>query len=130
MDTPVSGTPRLILRLEALAVLVASVAAYNWMHGSWLLFGLLLLVPDVSLVGYAVGARVGATVYNALHTYVAPSLLALIGAVSGADVMPVCSIWVAHIAMDRALGLGLKVPVAFASTHLGTVRRKSPVAAA
>jgi hypothetical protein len=126
MDTPVSGTPRLILRVEALAVLVASVVAYKWMHGSWLVFAVLLLAPDLSLAGYAVNARVGAVAYNVLHTYVAPSLLALVGALSGANVMPVCCIWVAHIAMDRALGLGLKFPLAFEYTHLGTVGRKSP----
>jgi hypothetical protein len=27
-------------------------------------------------------------------------------------------IWTAHIAMDRALGYGLKYPTAFKSTHL------------
>jgi hypothetical protein len=124
MDTPVSGTPRLLLRVEALAVLILSVVAYQRLHGSWILFALLLLVPDVSLAGYAINPRVGAAAYNVFHSYVSPALLALVGAVTGASVLPVCAIWVAHIGMDRVLGFGLKFPTAFESTHLGTLSRK------
>lgn len=126
MDTSVSGTPRLLLRVEGLVVLIAAVVAYQTIGGSWLLFALLLLVPDVALVGYLANPRVGAAAYNALHTYLGPGALAalgLAGMVSG--VWPICLIWIAHIGMDRALGLGLKFPNAFKSTHLGTVGRSA-----
>ena len=35
--------------------------------------------------------------------------------------MQVAAIWVAHIAMDRALGYGLKLPTGFTDTHLGKI---------
>jgi hypothetical protein len=124
MDTAVSGTPRAILRLEGLAVLLFSVAAYQATEGSWWMFALLLLVPDVSLAGYAANPRLGALTYNLFHTYLAPASLAALGALGLPHAMPIAIIWVAHIAMDRALGLGLKFPTAFESTHLGTVGRK------
>jgi hypothetical protein len=113
-----------LLRLEGLVLLVASVVAYRAMGGSWLLFALLLLVPDVALVGYAAGPRIGALAYNALHTYLGPAAL---GALASFGVIPnawpVGVIWLAQIGMDRALGLGLKFANGFQSTHLGQVGR-------
>lgn len=65
-------TPRHLLHLEGAAVLFVSVFAYYLSHGSWLLFALLFLVPDLSMVGYLSSARTGAATYNAIHTYVVP----------------------------------------------------------
>lgn len=127
MDTPVSGTPRVLLRIEGLAVLVGGVVGYRALGASWLMFALLFLVPDAALAAYVAGPRVGAHVYNALHSYVAPAVLAALaylGVVPGA--WPICLIWMAHIGMDRSLGLGLKFATAFRDTHLGTVGRAAP----
>lgn len=124
MQTAVSGVPRLLLRVEGLCALVASTLAYHHLGGSWMLFVLLLLVPDLALLGYAAGPRVGAILYNACHTYLAPALLAALayfGILPGAWLLSL--IWVAHIGLDRALGLGLKFETAFRDTHLGTVGR-------
>jgi len=68
-------TPRPLLHLEGAVVLAMSVGAYRWSHGSWLMFALLFLVPDLSMIGYAGGARAGSITYNAIHTYVGPLLL-------------------------------------------------------
>jgi hypothetical protein len=126
MDTPVSGTPRLLLRLEGLAVLIVAVTGYHAIGASWVLFAVLLLLPDLGLLGYLAGPRIGALAYNTVHTYVGPAglaALAYLGVAPGA--WPVCLIWVAHIGMDRALGLGLKFPSAFRDTHLGAVQAGS-----
>lgn len=129
MHTPVSGTPRLLLRLEALAVLIAAIIGYRAVGGSWMLFGVTLLLPDVALAAYAAGPRVGAAVYNAFHSYLAPAALAAIAYfTSSTTFWALCLIWVAHIGMDRALGLGLKFSTAFRDTHLGTVGRIVPTA--
>ena len=113
-----------MLRLEALAVLIAAVIGYRALGASWLLFAVALLLPDVSLAAYAGGPRVGAAVYNAFHSYLAPALLATVAYFnSSALLWAVCLIWIAHIGMDRALGLGLKFSSAFRDTHLGTVGR-------
>ena len=129
MDTPVTGTPRVLLRLEGLALLLASVVAYRALGGSWTFFALLLLVPDVALVGYVAGPRIGALAYNALHTYAGPAILAAIAHLSGQPALwPYCLVWLAHIGMDRSLGLGLKYAAAFQSTHLGNVGRGAPTA--
>lgn len=110
-----------LLRLEGLAVLGLAVAAYASLDASWLLFALLLLVPDVSMIGYLKDPRLGARTYNAVHTYVGPAVL---GAAAWAGTYEltgaIALIWAAHIGMDRMLGFGLKYPSAFGDTHLGT----------
>ena len=69
--------PRPLLHLEGAAVLAVSVFAYHSDHGSWGLFALLFLMPDVSMVGYLANAQIGAAVYNAVHTYLGPLLCVL-----------------------------------------------------
>jgi hypothetical protein len=116
--------PRVLLRLEGLVLLVASVIAYHAIGGSWTLFVILILAPDVGLAGYLAGPQVGALAYNALHTYVGPAALAALAYLGVLpDSWPICLIWLAHIGMDRAFGLGLKFPSAFQDTHLGRVGR-------
>ena len=86
---------------------------------SWWLFILLLFVPDVSALGYVVNKRVGAVVYNIVHTYVLALIVLGIGYVSELPVMMMLGvIWVAHIGMDRMCGFGLKYPSAFQDTHM------------
>jgi hypothetical protein len=112
--------PRALLRLEGLAMLVGAVAAYVALGERFWLFAALFLVPDLSLLGYLRGPRVGAIVYNAGHSLIGPLVLASVGVVAGLPiVLPGALVWVAHIGFDRALGYGLKYGTAFADTHLG-----------
>jgi hypothetical protein len=89
---------------------------------SWVLFAMVFLVPDVSFVAYLAGPRVGAVVYNALHSYAGPALLAGTLALVGQPVA-IPLVWIAHIGLDRCLGYGLKYGTAFGDTHLGRLTR-------
>lgn len=121
----VSGAVRVWLRLEGLTVLVAAVLAYGRLDGGWLRFALLFLVPDLSMLAYLAGPRIGAAAYNALHSYVGPLLLGIAGVLGGAsDAVALALVWIAHIGFDRVLGYGLKYPTAFQRTHLGTIGRR------
>ena len=114
--------PRVLLRLEGFAVLTAALVVYFDNDYSVLALVLLFLAPDVSFLGYLGGTRVGAVVYNAVHTYVAPLSLGIVGVLANTDVaVQVALIWSAHIGMDRLLGYGLKYPTAFEDTHLSRV---------
>lgn len=129
MDTPVSGMPRILVRVEGLAMLVGAVLTYQAIDASWLLFAAVFLVPDLALIGYVAGPRKGAYAYNSVHTYIGPAVLAALaylGVVPRA--WPMCLIWIAHIGMDRALGLGLKFSSAFQDTHLGRIGRPARTA--
>jgi hypothetical protein len=115
-----------LLRLEGAAVLVAAVAAYASIGGSWLLFALLLLAPDLAMIGYRFGPVAGAAAYNAAHTYLAPAALGAAGLALGAPTMQALAlIWTAHIGLDRALGYGLKYATGFSDTHLGRIGRSA-----
>jgi hypothetical protein len=119
--------PTRILRIEGAVALTAAVLV--WAHagvGSWLVFALAFVVPDISMIGYVKGPRVGAFAYNMAHTYAAPALLAVLG-LSGAPsaVWRFAVVWVAHIGFDRLLGYGLKHPTGFGDTHLGVLGRAS-----
>ena len=116
--------PTAILRLEGAVILSLAVFLYVRVDGGWLLFVLLLLVPDVGILGYLRGPRTGAITYNALHTTVGPAALAVIGIVAeSAAAISVALVWFAHIGMDRLLGYGLKRTSGFRDTHLGGIGR-------
>ena len=55
---------------------IAGLALFGWLDGPWLLVIPLLLLPDVSMLGYLGGPRLGALTYNAAHTW-APGLALL-----------------------------------------------------
>ena len=73
------------------------------------MFALLFLAPDLPLLSFLAGPRVGAAVYNAFHAYPLPAILAAIGLLGGTTpAMAVALVWFAHIGMDRTLGFGLR----------------------
>jgi hypothetical protein len=121
---------RIILRLEGLALGLISVWLYKVLAPSagithkWWVFLALILVPDLSMLGYLGGPRIGAVAYNVVHTWAVPVLLFAIGWWGGVPLLlPLAFILGAHIGFDRALGFGLKLPTAFRDTHLGGIGR-------
>lgn len=124
MSIPTQHPPSISpwLRIEHLAALIAVVAIYARVSGDWLVFALLLFVPDISMVGYLRGPRIGSVVYNAGHLLAAA--IALTGLGVAADSLPIVQIgliWAAHITLDRAIGYGFKYPTNFKDTHLQRV---------
>lgn len=122
--TAVVGLPRLFLRLEGLAALLAGSASYLVMGGEVLLLVPLLLLVDVSMAGYLAGPRAGAVAYNLAHNWGASIVvLGLAWWLSSTPFGLAGAILLAHTGMDRAVGYGLKYPTAFADTHLGRIGR-------
>jgi hypothetical protein len=114
--------PRVLLGAEGAVAFVAATALYFHGDHPWWLFLVLILAPDLAMVGYAFGARAGAIAYDALHTYAVPVTLAAAGVVWDVDTLvAVALIWIAHIGADRAIGYGLKYPSGFKDTHLQRV---------
>jgi len=110
--------PLVLLRAEGLVLVVASVTAFWSLEGGWGWFALLLLAPDLCFVAYLAGARAGTVVYNLAHTTVGPLLLGVVGIAAAERYAALAAlIWLAHIGLDRALGLGLKYPTGFKDTH-------------
>lgn len=115
----------LAVRLEWVTAAAAAIIFYVMSGVSWWLFALLILAPDLSMLGYLAGPRAGAIAYNALHILIVPLVLALAGRLLGnSAVTAIALIWIAHIAIDRALGYGLKLSTGFQDTHLGRIGRR------
>ena len=115
----------LVVRLEWVSAAAVAIVFYAMSGVSWWLFALLILAPDLSMLGYLAGPRVGAVAYNALHILIAPLVLGIAGVLlAGPITTAVALIWIAHIAIDRALGYGLKLPTGFQDTHLGRIGRE------
>jgi hypothetical protein len=107
------------LRLEGLAAAAVSAVFYARTGASWWLFAALWLAPDLSMLGYLGGPKLGARIYNAIHSYITPTTLAVTGLLLGSTaVLPYALIWANHIAVDRLLGYGLKYSAGFQWTHL------------
>jgi len=121
----VTGGVRIALRLEGLAAFTAAMAIYARNDFSWPAFALLVLTPDLAMLAYFAGHRVGALSYNLAHTYVLALALTLAGFFGGVPFAAAGGlIWIAHIGFDRALGYGLKYPTAFGDTHLGRIGQR------
>lgn len=110
------------LRIEGLAAFVAGLIVFVALGGPWLLAIPLLLVPDVSMVGYLRGPRLGALTYNLVHNWAFGLAVLGLGAWSGVGTVTMAgAILIAHVGMDRALGYGLKLATSFQDTHLGRI---------
>lgn len=117
----ISGTT-IVLRLEGLALALTCLWLFSLFHQSWWLFAVLILVPDLSMLGYLAGPKAGAALYNAVHSWVLVVLLFFLAFYPGAGsplLLSIPFILGAHIGIDRALGFGLKHASGFKDTHLG-----------
>ncbi len=124
MASAVSGGVRVLLRIEGLCVLAISLLAYAKFGGGWGAFVLCFFVPDLSLLGYLAGARVGAVLYNCAHSFIGALAILAVGVLMSQPVAITAGIiWLAHIGFDRALGYGLKYSAGFGLTHLGRIGR-------
>jgi uncharacterized protein DUF4260 len=111
--------PGILLRIEGGCILAFSVLCYREIHANWVLFVVLLLVPDLAMLGYLRGVRTGAAWYNLVHTLTGPIALIACALLAKATwALPYGLIWTSHIGLDRVLGFGLKYPTRFNDTHL------------
>jgi len=118
----VTGGLRTLLRLEGLALLAGMTLLYAVWGGSWWVYFILFLAPDLSFAAYLAGPKPGALVYNAAHSTLAPTVLMVAGFGMAAPLLLSAGmIWLAHIGFDRALGYGLKYFAGFGFTHLGRI---------
>lgn len=120
--------PRHFLRVEGATAAGLALLAYWVIDGPIWLLVVLAFAPDLSMIAYLFGARVGSLGYNLVHTYTGPVALGA-GALWTETrlVLLVALIWVAHIGADRLVGYGLKYASGFEDTHLS--HQPAPMAA-
>jgi hypothetical protein len=113
------------IRADAAALFIVVLWAVTATHGSWTWFVALFLAPDLSMLGYVFGPRVGAITYNTGHLYAWPVGLLAVGLTYPAPVATTAALsWIAHIAFDNVVGYGLKLPDGFEQTVYGPIGRR------
>ncbi len=111
-------------RAEALVIFISGTYIYFSLDYEWYWFVLLLLSVDIFMVGYLANNKLGAHIYNIGHSYAVPALTLVAGYLAQSSVFIGFSlIWICHIAMDRAVGYGLKESTSFHDTHLGHIQK-------
>jgi hypothetical protein len=114
--------PGLLLRAEGVVIFVTAVVLYFHLDHAWWVLVVLALAPDLSMVAYAAGPRLGALGYDVAHTLALPLVLGAAGVLWDVGLASqLALIWLAHIGADRAIGYGLKYPTRFHDTHLQRV---------
>jgi hypothetical protein len=111
-----------LLKLEEAALFLLAIYAFSYLNFAWWWFPALLLVPDLSMLGYVINPAVGAVSYNVVHHKAVGLLIGFLGVVVASQPMMLAGIiLVAHSAMDRAFGYGLKYSDSFKHTSSGTI---------
>lgn len=110
------------LKLEELAMLLLGIFLFSMLQYEWWLFTALFFVPDVGMLGYLYGKRIGAISYNFFHHKGIAVVLYLIGYYMGSEGLQLAGlILFTHASFDRFLGYGLKLEKGFGFTHLGEI---------
>ena len=114
-----------LLRVEGLAAFVASLVLWAVVGGNLLVFLPLLLVPDISMIGYLRGPATGALTYNIVHNWAVGLVVLGIGWwFASTPILLAGIVLLGHVGMDRGMGYGLKRPTGFGDTHLGRIGRQ------
>jgi hypothetical protein len=115
-----------ILKLEEVALMGLGIFMFGLLGYQWWLLPVLILTPDVSMLGYLLGSKIGARCYNIAHHRAVAILLYFVGAYFMLPIVELIgTILFIHIAMDRIFGYGLKYDKGFKFTHLGEIGRKN-----
>ena len=123
-----------LLRLEELAQFLLCLVVLIASDVSWWVYLLLLIGPDIGMLGYLINTRVGAITYNILHHKGVALLVAAGGGISTYLMLITESpgsferltvlagiILYGHASLDRIFGYGLKFRDSFQHTHLGWI---------
>ncbi len=111
----------ILIQVEELTVFLGCIYLFSRLNVNWWWFPVLLLVPDLSMIGYLINPAVGAILYNIVHFKGTGVAIGLLGLAQGNRRLMLVGIMLfAHASMDRAIGTGLKYFDGFWHTSLST----------
>ncbi|OQP61553.1 hypothetical protein A3860_32025 [Niastella vici] len=110
------------IALEEMAMFGLSIFLFGKLSFAWWWYALLILTPDLSMLGYLANTRTGAIVYNFFHHKAVAIVVYIAGFYLNNEVVQLTGVILfGHSCMDRMLGYGLKYPDSFQNTHLGLI---------
>ncbi|MGR3811365.1 DUF4260 domain-containing protein [Jiulongibacter sp. NS-SX5] len=115
-----------LLKLEELAHFILGIFLFSQTSYAWWWFPALILLPDLSMIGYAFNSKTGALLYNIFHHKALGILFFIVGQYLVLEPLTLTGIILfSHSAMDRIFGYGLKYKTSFHHTHLGKIGHQS-----
>lgn len=110
------------LKLEELALFLLGIFLFSQLPFAWWWFLVLILAPDIGMLGYLFGNKAGAVSYNIFHHRGIAVAVYLTGIYLQSEITQLIGIILfSHAAMDRMFGYGLKYEKGFKFTHLGEI---------
>jgi hypothetical protein len=111
-----------LLKLEELFMFGLSIFFFSKLDFAWWWYPALLFTPDLGMIGYLGGSKLGAITYNFIHHKALGISVFILGIILANPTLQLTGlILFGHSSMDRILGYGLKHPDSFQHTHLGTI---------
>jgi Domain of unknown function (DUF4260) len=109
-----------LIKLEEAALFALGLYGFSLLPYAWWWFAVLILAPDLSMLGYLAGNKAGAWAYNLFHHRAVAVAVYALGIYLNQPHLQLAGVMLfAHSAMDRFFGYGLKYEKGFAFTHLG-----------
>ena len=110
------------LKIEELVMLLLGIYVFGFLYFEWWWFLVLFFLPDIGMLGYALGNRAGAFFYNLFHHKGLAILIYLAGFSFLNEILQLLGVILfSHASFDRLLGYGLKYEKGFKFTHLGEI---------
>lgn len=117
---------KILVQLEEFGLFLFSIYLYSTLDYPWWLYPLLILTPDIGMIGYLGGSRLGAFFYNLVHFRALALLLYVAGIYFHLPVISLIGVLTfGHSSLDRVFGYGLKHTDSFNNTHLGRIGTKT-----
>ena len=115
-----------LIKWEEAAMFLLSIVLISRLPYAWYWWLVWILAPDLSMIAYLGGNRVGAIGYDIVHHKGVAILLYLVGLFMSHPALEYAGmILFGHSSMDRGMGYGLKYFSGFQDTHLGKIGKDS-----
>lgn len=110
------------LQLEELVMFAAGTYLFYTQDIAFWWYFVLILTPDVGMLGYLAGDKAGAFCYNLFHHKGLAIALYAAGLYMNITALQLMGIILfTHTSLDRMMGYGLKYTTGFKDTHLGNI---------
>lgn len=110
------------MKLEEFGMFCLGIFLFSQLNLAWYWFFILLLLPDIGMIGFLINPKIGSYTYNLLHHKAVAIAVLLLGIYFDKNILLLAGIIMfSHSSLDRILGYGLKYQDEFTNTHLGRI---------
>lgn len=109
-----------LIKIEEAAMFGFSIFFFSQTEFVWWWYVVLILAPDIGMLGYVAGDKAGAFTYNLFHHKAVAIIILCLGWYVSNEWLELAGIILfGHSSLDRIIGYGLKYTDSFQHTHLG-----------